>query len=128
MARARSRRFARSASGFQVGPEMGLLPAEIVDDQGFIRPVLHHPQGGGVLLTDAGSTGSGDEIGQREVRSVLGQRCRSPWEQFHDRPGGSSLPDHVRVRAPLVSVPGRIRPLHPRGRSGCSDSSGHSCP
>ncbi len=55
-----------------------LLPAEIVDGQGFMRPVLRHLQGGGVLLTAVDGTGSGDEIGRREVRSVLGQRFLIP--------------------------------------------------
>ena len=49
-----------------------LLPAELLDGQGFMRPVLRHLQGGGVLLTAVDGTGSGVEIGRREVRTVLG--------------------------------------------------------
>ena len=43
-----------------------------------MRPVLRHLQQGGALLTAVDGTGSGDEIGRREVRSVLGQRFLIP--------------------------------------------------
>ena len=56
----------------------GLIPAQLMDGQGFIRPVLRHLLGGGVLLTAVDGTGSGDEIGRRVERSVLGQRFRTP--------------------------------------------------
>ena len=55
-----------------------MIPAALVDGQGFIRPVLRHLKGGGVLLTAVDGTGSGDEIGRRVIRTVLGHPFRTP--------------------------------------------------
>jgi phosphatidylinositol dimannoside acyltransferase len=55
-----------------------LLPAEVADGKAFLRPALRHLRGGGVLLTAVDGTGSGEEIGRREVHTVFGHRFRVP--------------------------------------------------
>jgi len=92
-----------------------LIPATLVDGQGFIRPVLRHLSEGGVLLTAVDGTGSGDEIGRRVERSVLGQRFRTPVGPVYlaKRSGAALLPLLVVRREDGPGFDGFIEPAIP---------------
>jgi phosphatidylinositol dimannoside acyltransferase len=92
-----------------------LIPAQLMDGQGFIRPVLRHLQGGGVLLTAVDGTGSGDEIGRRVERTVLGQRFRTPVGPVYlaRRSGAALLPLWVVRREDGPGFDGFIEPEIP---------------
>ncbi len=49
------------------------MPVTLHDGRGYIRPALRALQAGGVLMSACDATGGGEELGSREVRTVLGQ-------------------------------------------------------
>lgn len=48
------------------------MPVRLHDGRRYLRPVLRHLQGGGVVMSAADGTGGGEEIGQRMLCEVLG--------------------------------------------------------
>jgi len=104
----------RRVADTRIGLEQ-LIPAELVDGQAFIRPVLRHLKQGGVLLTAVDGTGSGQEIGRRVVRTVLGQPFRTPVGPVYlaQRSGSALLPLLVVRRSDGPGFDGFIEPEIP---------------
>ncbi len=92
-----------------------LIPAEIVDGKSFLRPALRHLRGGGVLLTAVDGTGSGEEIGRRLVRTVLGHPFRVPVGPVYlaHRAGAALLPMRVVRRPDGPGFDGLVEPEVP---------------
>ncbi len=92
-----------------------LIPAQLVDGRGFLRPVLRHVRDGGVLLTAVDGTGSGVEIGRRVERTVLGQRFKLPVGPVYvaRRAGAALLPLLVVRRDDGPGFDGFIEPEIP---------------
>ncbi len=96
-----------------------LIPAELVDGRAFVRPVLRHLEEGGLVLTAIDGTGSGEEIGRREERTVLGQRFRIPVGPVYlaRRSGAALLPLVVVRRTDGPGYDGIISPEIPVPRT-----------
>lgn len=54
------------------------LPVQLHDGRGYLRPVLRALESGGVVMTACDATGGGEELGRRELRTVLGQPLPLP--------------------------------------------------